>query len=154
MVPGSSLRLTRQSSNQIVNGPIANRQCLALPLFLASEPTSLAPVRGASVRPDRPSGQAQQVQQRLLFGRRRWRRVFVEMPRLGLGDVLERDATNDDPLPAAAWPSNRQDIARPDFAVGSYRPAVQVNLAAAARALGFRSGAKQARDIEPDVDTG
>ena len=88
----------------------------------------------------------------MLFGRRGRRRVFIEQPRLGLGQVLFDQAPDDHALPPAQGTGNLDDVAGMDVLVRGGRPAVDVDLAPFERALGLGPRLEEADDVEPDID--
>ena len=88
------------------------------------------------------------------FFRRGLRRdVVVQHLGFGLLHVIVDDDADDDVLVTAEGPADAKAIAFAYGAVGFGGLAVDVDLAAFAGALGFRSRFEQARDVQPDVQS-
>ena len=80
------------------------------------------------------------------------RAVLVERAGLRLGDVLARHAAHDHGLTASRAARDHDLVSRPHDPVRPRGLAVDVHLAAAARALGLGPRLEEAGDVEPDVD--
>jgi len=67
--------------------------------------------------------------------------------------MIVNDDADDDVLMAAVRTANANAIAFADGAIRFGGLAVDVDLSALARTLGFRSRLEETRDIQPDVET-
>src|SRR5262245_51536390 len=87
------------------------------------------------------------------FRRRGGSAVFVQVPSLGLRDVSVFKPAYHDELFATERPADFNFVAGANGAIRLRRLAVYRKFAAFARLLSFGPRAKQARDIQPDVQT-
>lgn len=77
--------------------------------------------------------------------------IVVKGPRLGLGDVSFGESTHRERLFPAERAANDDGVAGFDVPVRLGRHTIDVDLAAAARFLRFRSSLEEARDVKPDI---
>ena len=77
--------------------------------------------------------------------------ILVELPGFRFRDVAIGHGAHDDPLLAAERPADFQFVAGSDQPVWLRGLSVDVNLAAFAGLLLFRTRPEQTRDIEPDI---
>ena len=125
-------------------------------LVEAAEPTAFAAFAlvGDGGRAGEAAG-AKQIAHELFFRRGRRRDVLVERARVGFGDVGVGERLHEDLLPASAGTRDLEPVARLQLAMRLRRAlAVHLDLPALAGALRFGAGLEQARDVEPDVETG
>lgn len=121
--------------------------------FEALQGSSLALIRSARAgRTNEWTRQARHPSNFDLFSCRRGRDVLVEFARERLLEMALREATHDDALAASEWPGDFELVARPNLAMGFRGLTVDIDLAALARFLRFRSRFEQAGDVEPDVE--
>jgi hypothetical protein len=121
--------------------------------FQPPEGASLALVRGASAcGANERTHQARQASRLYLFSRGCGRDIVVECPCPRLLDVVFRKFANDDALPAAERSTDLQFVAWSNLSMGFSGLAVDVNFAALAGFLRFRSRFEEAGDVEPEIE--
>jgi hypothetical protein len=132
---------------------LVRRSCSLGSLFEAAQGSTLAFVGGSGApRAEERPRQSRYLARFDLFWSWRRGQICVKFAGFGLRQVLLGQGSDDHALTATEWSMYDDLVANPELTVGLGWLAVDVNLSILARLLGFGSGPKKTRDIEPEIE--
>jgi hypothetical protein len=99
------------------------------------------------------AGEAFEFQQFAFFRTRRRRDILIELPGVGFRNVAFGKPAHDHVLFSESGPADDDRVADANETMRPRPISVHINLATVARLLRFGPRPKQARNIQPDVET-